>query len=97
MKLSARLFLIIALLGVASLSRGFDLKAAEREREIKDEILGNMERAARTIKSIEGICFRRSGTCRSAAGSLQRSNLFHSPTEACDKVRINYDRPSARL
>lgn len=106
MKPRARLFFIIALIGVALFSlTGSALKASSANGKVShasvngklDEILGNMERAARTIKSLEADMIQEKRDTQIGGKEVYSGRIFFIHDRACDKVRINYDRPVGQV
>lgn len=88
----ARLFLITALIGVAS----FSISGASANGKL-DEVLANMERAARTIKTIEADMLQEKRDMQIGGKEVYSGRIFFLHDKKCDKVRINYDRPPGQV
>ena len=113
--MNLRLFLIIALIGFASLSMtGSALNASSANGKVShasangkvshasangklDEVLANMERAARTIKSIEADMLQEKRDLQIGGKEVYSGRIFFLHDRKCDKVRINYDRPPGQV
>src|SRR5258708_7887921 len=101
MKASAKLLLIIALIGAAS----FSVTKAKTSGKISranangklDEVLANMERAARTIKTIEADMLQEKRDLQIGGKEVYSGKIFFLHDKNCDKVRINYDRPPGQV
>src|SRR4029077_17115765 len=87
-----RLFLIIALIGAAS----FPISRASANAKL-DEVLANMERAARTIKTIEADMLQEKRDMQIGGKEVYSGKIFFLHDKKCDKVRINYDRPPGQV
>lgn len=92
MKAIVRLFLITALIAAASLS--FSRVSANGKL---DEVLANMERAARTIKTIEADMVQEKRDMQIGGREVYSGKIFFLHDKKCDKVRINYDRPPGQV
>lgn len=108
MKASPRLFLIIALIGAASFSissasaNGKVSRANDKVSRVSangklDEVLANMERAARTIKTIEADMLQEKRDMQIGGKEVYSGKIFFLHDPKCDKVRINYDRPPGQV
>lgn len=97
MKPRARLFFVIALIGVALFSLTGSALVASSANGKLDEILGNMERAARTIKSLEADMIQEKRDTQIGGKEVYSGRIFFIHDRACDKVRINYDRPVGQV
>lgn len=62
-----------------------------------DEVLGNMERAARTIKTIEADMRQEKRDMQIGGKEVYSGKIFFLHEKACDKVRINYDNPQGQV
>lgn len=92
MKAIVRLFLIAALIAAASLS--FSAVSANGKL---DEVLANMERAARTIRTIEADMRQEKRDMQIGGKEIYSGKIFFLHDKACDKVRINYDNPRGQV
>lgn len=92
MKAIVRLFLIAAVIVAASLS--FSGVSANGKL---DEVLANMERAARTIKTIEADMRQEKRDMQIGGKEVYSGKIFFLHDKACDKVRINYDNPRGQV
>jgi outer membrane lipoprotein-sorting protein len=98
MKLKAISLFIIVLIGTASFAISGGRTVASTTNGKLDEILANMERAARTINTIEADMLQEKRDMQ-IGGTPERysGRIFFTHTKACDKVRINYDRPAGQV
>src|SRR5690242_14567582 len=62
-----------------------------------DEILSNMERAARTIKTIESDMRQEKRDTQIGGKEVYSGRIFFLHDGKCDKVRINYDIPKGQV
>jgi outer membrane lipoprotein-sorting protein len=101
MTLIARLFLITALIGAAS----FSISGASANGKVSrvsangklDEVLANMERVARTVKTIEADMLQEKRDMQIGGKEVYSGRIFFLHDRKCDKVRINYDRPPGQV
>lgn len=100
MKPSAILLVIIALIGVGAFSippTSADSRVSRKSVNGKlDEVLANMERAARTIKTIEADMRQEKRDMQIGGKEIYSGKIFFLHDPKCDKVRINYDRPQGQ-
>lgn len=62
-----------------------------------DAVLANMERAARTIKTIEADMLQEKRDMQIGGKEVYSGKIFFLHDPKCDKVRINYDRPPGQV
>ena len=87
-----RLFLSIALIGVAS----FSASRVSANGKL-DEVLANMDRVARTIKTIESDMRQEKRNMQIGGKEVYSGRIFFLHDRKCDKVRINYDNPQGQV
>ena len=101
-----RLFLIGALIGsmIGTMTGAVTFAAAAskanpaRTNGKLDEVLANMERAARTINTIEADMFQEKRDMQIGGAPEQYAGrIYFSHGKACDKVRINYTKPAGQV
>src|SRR5690242_5756518 len=97
MKLIARLLLITALVGTAMFAMSRATSNVSKANGKLDEILANMERAARKINTIEADMFQEKRDMQIGGKEVYSGRIFFLHDKRCDKVRINYDRPSGQV
>ena len=62
-----------------------------------DEVLKNMERAARSIKTIEGDMRQEKRDRQIGGKEVYSGRIFFLHDKKCDRVRINYDNPQGQV
>ena len=62
-----------------------------------DEVLANMERAARKIKTIEADMNQEKRDMQIGGKEIYRGRIFFAHSKTCDKVRINYSIPEGQV
>jgi outer membrane lipoprotein-sorting protein len=97
MNLITRLFLFTALAGTVSVAISGTSTAASKANGKLDEILSNMERAARNITTIEADMFQEKRNMQIGGKEIYSGRIFFRHDRKCDKVRINYDRPQGQV
>jgi outer membrane lipoprotein-sorting protein len=101
MKSNAILLIIIALLGAPALS-SIRARANGKVSRVSangklDEVLANMERAARTIRTIEADMHQEKRDMQIGGKEVYSGKIFFLHDQKCDKVRINYDNPQGQV
>jgi outer membrane lipoprotein-sorting protein len=97
MKLITRLLLITALVGTASFAMSGATSNVSKANGKLDEILANMERAARKINTVEADMFQEKRDMQIGGKEVYSGRIFFLHDRKCDKVRINYDRPQGQV
>lgn len=97
MNLIARVFLIIAVIGTVSFAISNTSVSRASANGKLDEVLANMERVARTIKTIEADMLQEKRDMQIGGKEVYSGRIFFLHDRACDKVRINYDRPAGQV
>lgn len=92
MKRSTLLLGIVALSAIATVHT----PAAGANGKL-DEVLANMERAARTIKTIEADMNQEKRDMQIGGKEVYRGRIFFAHAKTCDKVRINYSIPDGQV
>ena len=92
MKRSVLLLMVVALIAAASTH----WPAASANGKL-DEVLANMERAARLIKTIEADMRQEKRDRQIGGKEVYSGRIFFLHDKKCDKVRINYDRPPGQV
>lgn len=91
-----RLFLIIALMGTVSFAISNISVSRPGANGRLDEVLANMERTARTIKTIESDMRQEKRNMQIGGKEIYSGKIFFLHDKKCDKVRINYDNPQGQ-
>ena len=87
----------ILLLGIVTLSLIATTQTLGAGSDGKlDEVLANMERAARGIKTIEAEMNQEKRDMQIGGKEIYRGRIFFAHSKTCDKVRINYSIPENR-
>jgi outer membrane lipoprotein-sorting protein len=101
MTATARRFITTALIGAVCLSMfgaSANVKVSPTSANGRlDEVLANMERAARTIKSIESDMRQEKRNMQIGGKEIYSGKIFFLHDRKCDKVRINYDNPQGQV
>ena len=96
-QLFARLLVIIAFVGTVMFAHGGASAGTARANGKLDEVLANMERAARTINTIEADLFQEKRDKQIGGKEVYSGRIFFLHDKRCDKIRINYDRPQGQV
>jgi outer membrane lipoprotein-sorting protein len=97
MNLITRLFVVIALMGTVSFAISNISVSRPSANGKLDEVLANMERTARTIKTIEADMVQEKRDRQIGGKEVYSGKVFFLHDKKCDKVRINYDRPPGQV
>src|SRR5437660_122122 len=92
MTATTRILIVTALIGIVSIL----IPNASANGKL-DEVLANMERTARTIKTIESDMLQEKRNMQIGGREIYSGKIFFLHDRRCDKVRINYDRPQGQV